>query len=1097
MAYNYYQQGSKYSTLPQIPQKDVEVTQDMHLKMSKKIAQLTKVIYALNTKNDENEAIVQKLQEDHEEELQKVLSETQQKLTLYQERLGQESDHAATISALQSRLAEYQLQVSEADSQLEGLKNQLKNVQEKDKAAYEAKLVDMSTEVLRAKTDFEEHMQRFDLWRERIVNEHNTQIASLQSTHQKEIEDLRGFHRNQDDTWLNQCAKIEDKYKEELEGLRSQIQTFQNERQTLKDEYTAKLDKASAFYENELEALRNSHLEQHEKELESLQKEMVKLRADCGSSEKELRSQIDGLVRKLADTEDALEESRAQQQVLQAELSGRDSSSSELSKQIQDLSDQLSKKTGHIQTVETALSGSKQHCDNLQEQLMQQSSCLGELEAHNHQKDGQILALQEELKALKQQLTQTDAERLALQSQHNSLSMEQNGQLKSLRQAIEDLTVERETLKQRMDHQVISFQAQLAQKDADLKESLAKQAKEAEQKLQQTRDLDRKMAAETLAAAKQELKLAHDAELSRAVFERDAVQQEMETIKAQLTSQLLAAQNEVTRLEQIVKDSEQGLGTASSQMTSMKDAMTRLSAELDKTRAELQIYKTKAATVEAELSKLQVTHEARVKEMETQHRTRLENLSKETDARWKETMRNECNKLRQEVTAQKDDEKKAALTHLSALKEQEIAAVRVGLDSQLQHLKAQMDELQNRLNNSHASREEDQAKWEARLEEEHLKLKEELIQAANEYAGQVQAMEKLHAQEMERLKAKMEQEKTNAESELKSRHMEELQGLLTANKAALDSANQLQQREREQALAELALQHQEEKVSLQEELQQQKDNELEALGQDHKAQLNAARMELQRAVEISKQKDKDHELAAEELRSEIGHREQHVRNLQEQVGQLQQEIERLKSAMKAKIAEVKQAHKEASINLKLQEEKLTKINEAALESLAADHHREQQDLLAQFNAAQEMLKDKISELQIELEEANERYAQRESRPEDLEAIESLRCEVQEREVRIKDLIDEKRFYQLELVNRETNFNKVFNTTPNVGVLNPFQKPKKKGEKLSGKLPSLAHNNGLSSSHQRLDPLPGSPLHDNKLNPTKPLPQPAFTKKFVN
>ncbi|RUS81521.1 hypothetical protein EGW08_010691 [Elysia chlorotica] len=325
--------------------------------------------------------------------------------------------------------------------------------------------------------------------------------------------------------------------------------------------------------------------------------------------------------------------------------------------------------------------------------------------------------------------------------------------------------------------------------------------------------------------------------------------------------------------------------------------------------------------------------------------------------------------------------------------------------------------------------------------------------------------------------------------------MEELQGLLTANKAALDSANQLQLREKEQALADLAAQHQEEKENLQDQLQKEKESELESLDKSHKAQINAARMELQRAVEISRQKEKDHEIAAEELRSEIGHREQHVRNLQEQVGQLQDELERLKSAMKAKMAEVKQAHKEAAINLKLQEEKLTKRNQAALESLSADHQRDQQDLLAQFNAAQEMLKDKISELQIELEEANERYAQRESRPEDLEAIESLRCEVQEREVRIKDLIDEKRFYQLELVNRETNFNKVFNTTPNVGVLNPFQKPKKKGEK--GKLPSLAHSNGLNSSHQRLDPLPGSPLHDNRLNPTKPLPQPAFTKKFVN
>lgn len=42
MSFNYYQNG-KYGTLPANPQKDVEVTNDMHLKMSKKIAQLTKV----------------------------------------------------------------------------------------------------------------------------------------------------------------------------------------------------------------------------------------------------------------------------------------------------------------------------------------------------------------------------------------------------------------------------------------------------------------------------------------------------------------------------------------------------------------------------------------------------------------------------------------------------------------------------------------------------------------------------------------------------------------------------------------------------------------------------------------------------------------------------------------------------------------------------------------------------------------------------------------------------------------------------------------------------------------------------------------------
>jgi hypothetical protein len=41
-SFNHYQNG-KYGTLPGNPNTNSEVTQDMHLKMSKKIAQLTKV----------------------------------------------------------------------------------------------------------------------------------------------------------------------------------------------------------------------------------------------------------------------------------------------------------------------------------------------------------------------------------------------------------------------------------------------------------------------------------------------------------------------------------------------------------------------------------------------------------------------------------------------------------------------------------------------------------------------------------------------------------------------------------------------------------------------------------------------------------------------------------------------------------------------------------------------------------------------------------------------------------------------------------------------------------------------------------------------
>lgn len=95
----------------------------------------------------------------------------------------------------------------------------------------------------------------------------------------------------------------------------------------------------------------------------------------------------------------------------------------------------------------------------------------------------------------------------------------------------------------------------------------------------------------------------------------------------------------------------------------------------------------------------------------------------------------------------------------------------------------------------------------------------------------------------------------------------------------------------------------------------------------------------------------------------------------------------------------------------------------------------------------------------------DKFRNRESRTEDLQMITELREMVAERESLVKKLVvsvrlvlrpltrlsptrvhtlsfsfqDDKKFYQLELVNRDTSFNKVFNTSPNVGVINPLIK----------------------------------------------------------
>lgn len=65
------------------------------------------------------------------------------------------------------------------------------------------------------------------------------------------------------------------------------------------------------------------------------------------------------------------------------------------------------------------------------------------------------------------------------------------------------------------------------------------------------------------------------------------------------------------------------------------------------------------------------------------------------------------------------------------------------------------------------------------------------------------------------------------------------------------------------------------------------------------------------------------------------------------------------------------------------------------------------------------------------------YDNRPSRSEDLELIKALQEEVMEKDLQLKKAAEDMKFYKLELLNREENYNKIFGSKPVVGVLNPL------------------------------------------------------------
>uniref|UniRef100_A0A8C3AX83 Family with sequence similarity 184 member A n=1 Tax=Cyclopterus lumpus TaxID=8103 RepID=A0A8C3AX83_CYCLU len=243
-----------------------------------------------------------------------------------------------------------------------------------------------------------------------------------------------------------------------------------------------------------------------------------------------------------------------------------------------------------------------------------------------------------------------------------------------------------------------------------------------------------------------------------------------------------------------------------------------------------------------------------------------------------------------------------------------------------------------------------------------------------------------------------------------------------------------------------------------------------------------------------------------ELQEEVSRRKNHIAQLDHQIHTLNENISTLTKELELKGKEVLKIRSEANQQIRAHEQELTKRHERELAEMNAIHSRETQNMLSDFNKAQEVLKDKISALQILLEGTEDKFRNRESRHEDLQVIAELRDMVSERESLVKKLVDDKKFYQLELVNRETNFNKVFNASPNVGVINPLIKQKKKNEKTAASRFSSSPNvRALEAAGMgvgvpsRLEPLPNSPLHHLELNSNKPLPPPTpptEPKKFM-
>uniref|UniRef100_A0A3B4WIK6 Family with sequence similarity 184 member Aa n=1 Tax=Seriola lalandi dorsalis TaxID=1841481 RepID=A0A3B4WIK6_SERLL len=975
----------------------LEYTQDLHLKMSKKIAQLTKVIYALNTKNDEHEEEIESLKEAHEDEVQHIVTETRDKIMQYKSKMADEADLRRRLASLEESVELHEHMKRQALAEFEMYRQRMEDSQLCTEAQHTQRVVSMSREVEEMRRDFEEKLRAFSQAQAQFEAEKRRALEELRSTHRQEVEELLNNQQNQSATSTEDQEKLAELHRQEVEALMERVEELTKDKVRLVEEYEAKLGKAQEYYERELEAMRRTHQLTTENLL-AWKRTEVELRKEFQAQEVALQRSLSKLRSELQKAQEEARENRDKTNRLQTSLANAEGTIKNLHKQLEEAIQDGEIWVMQLKDTEYELEGSRERVQQQATEILHKASQIGSLQATQMSHEATIRNLDQEQCRLKEKISRLEEEREALLNQSQATNEQHKQQVlkleQSLREEHQGYEKELSRLRAHFEEETLRFKEaqvraleEMEEKHQAMREE-AQQEKEEEKKLLMT-------------------KMSQEFEIKRLSLEeqRDRLQQQLDNLKEELSAKLNMANQEVSHLQELVREGQQNLGSAQTQITCLKETQEKLKIELDATRARVRETSNLLTDLQEEIETQKQQHEARVMSIRTEEKQKMDKMADDLDQKWRDALREEVRLLKEELNEEYEVDKQAALTQVSQQKELEMMAAREGWQRKVEDLLEQISLLKQSLELQLSQSQSALQQLQSQFNQERELLSQQLKEMQREHQRREHRLQEAHCCALSTMEEKM---KLSAlEERLKQEQREEVHALKEAHRRTLDI------------------------------LRQQSDQELQTL-----------RFELEDEGKVSIHNDnlspcgtveQDLLVRLSDLQTEVCSRSNRITDLDHEIHSLNETIDTLTRELELKGKEVLRVRSEANHQIRAHEQDLTKRHEREMGELSAVHHRETQIMLADFNKAQEVLKDKISALQILLEGTEEKLRNRESRPEDLHIIAELREMVTEREALVKKLVDDKKFYQLELVNRETGFNKVFNSSANVGVINPLIK----------------------------------------------------------
>ena len=420
-----------------------ETFPDLHHKMSKKVAQLTKVIYHLNTRNEDFQADLSSTKSSHASEVEEILQDAADKINAFKTKLAAAKQNGATAAALQKLKKQHRSEKEEALAEFTDYKKTVRDREDKLRKEFGVKVDGLRTTLETTKDKFKTRVKQFRQALEKVQANKGAsvdELNALKEAHRIEVDDLVKESNKKYNDMLAQRLDEEDKLRAQL------LQEFELKTQQLLKRHTTELSNLK----EKMMVEKNQEITTMKKEAEDnmsamktkLVTKMETLLSDLESvrkSESNLKIETRTLQERIVELETALNETKEQLTLANAAVTKMKLASGASTKEMEDVLSAREKQMTDLQArcneLEMQLRATKDERDLLAKQIVDYERDIQTQKTLVKDTQQQNTLLNKEIEQLKKQLLMS-----------NSGSDGLNQELNNAKEVIQKLQVENKDL---------------------------------------------------------------------------------------------------------------------------------------------------------------------------------------------------------------------------------------------------------------------------------------------------------------------------------------------------------------------------------------------------------------------------------------------------------------------------------------------------------------------------------------------------------------------------------------------------------------------------------------------------------------------------